>query len=189
MRRGHVRHAATEAKPARQREDQRFRGVQRTKIHLHGIGLGQAAKLRNSQSDRRHKLTIRLPQFRCDIQAVAAHRSLNQLRRLQRHQLVRRKWFARQQLAGGDNNRPSRMIHHHQLGLIKVKHFAQFLRNLQLVVSVVRRELRLATNPDILVRIGLDQTRFGQRQPERRRTEDVGDESELSSVPSVEVRT
>ena len=81
------------------------------------------------------------------------------------------------------------MIHRHQLGLIKVKHFAQFLGDLELIVSVVRRELRLTANPEIFVRIRLNQTGLRQRQTEWCRTQDVCDEAKLCSVPRIKVGT
>ena len=80
MRRRNIPHAAAETQPARQCKDERFRGVERTKIHFHGIWFGQSAKLRHSKFHRRYKLTIRLAQFSRDIQTIAPHGALDRLR-------------------------------------------------------------------------------------------------------------
>ena len=80
------------------------------------------------------------------------------------------------------------MVHHHQPGLVEIKHFAEFLGDSDFIRAVLRRKLLFAAQRQKFLRIGFDAAGLADRQAERRRAEDVGNKFEPLAVPGIKIR-
>ena len=69
-----VRHAAAEAEPAGQRQDQRALHLERAEIERDAERFRQPAKLRRTKLDRRNVFSIVLGEQRRDVESIAARR-------------------------------------------------------------------------------------------------------------------
>ena len=80
------------------------------------------------------------------------------------------------------------MVHDDQLGGVEIEHFAQFLGDLQNVISVTRPEQGFITEPNKLIFIRLDETILRKMQTGWGRPQQVGHKAEAFAVPGVQIR-
>ena len=104
---------------------------------------------------------------------------------VQRDDFVWREWLSRQQFARRVRFRSGRMIHHDQLGGVKIEHLAQFLADLQDVRTVARPEHGFASEQNKLILVRVNEAIIRKTQTGRRRAQQVGHEAESFAVPGV----
>ncbi len=187
VRSGHVGHAAAETQPAGERQHQGPVHRQRAEVQHHAMRLGQAAQLRDAQPVRGDAPVVGGLEQVGAIAAVQACGGAQRHAVFQRPQLPGRKRRAGAELVGGVHLRAGGVVHHDQFGFIEVQHLAQFLGDLHHVASVARAEAGLVAQPDVLAGVGGGKHGVGHAQAQRRRAEQVGDETEPLAVPGVQV--
>src|SRR5207237_173620 len=97
------------------------------------------------------------------------------------------KRLGRQQFIGGMHFGARVMVYHHELCVIEVKHLAKLFRDLNLVAPIPCREGLLRADPNQLFWISVGIAALRDGQAEWRCSQNVRDEAEALSVPSVEV--
>src|SRR5215510_8914877 len=102
---------------------------------------------------------------------------------------MRRKWFARAQFAGRNNQSPRRMIHYHERGFIEIKNLSQLFGDTNLISAVSGWKLAFIAQAEDFFRIRVDVTALTDRQTERRSAEDISDKLEATAVPGEQVGT
>ena len=80
------------------------------------------------------------------------------------------------------------MIHDDERSFIEIKNLTQFFGEADFIRAVPWLELFLAAEREQFLRVGFDVARLAHGQTQGRSTEDVGDESELLTIPDIEVR-
>ena len=107
---------------------------------------------------------------------------------MQRHDLVFGKGLSGHQFAGRMHLGAGRMIDDDELRLVKVENFAKLFSNLNYVASVARSEGGFIPDADILERIGIDEARVRDAQPDGRSAQQISDEAEALPVPRIKIR-
>src|SRR5687767_7206694 len=104
---------------------------------------------------------------------------------VQGHDRARGKRFAWKQLVGGMHLSAGLVIHDDEFCFVQIEYFAKLLGKTELEISVARGEGLVISNPDQFLGIGLNVVALGQRQTERRGSENIGDKPKALSIPRI----